>query len=176
MQSSLECAYFYYRVVGLNPELTRFGCFIAITLPPHLMGELLTLAVLGLVNNPNIVNAGVALLNIAGILVGSGLLRSLQEMPRVFQLLSYVTYQRYCCELLIVNEFYDLNFTCGGSSNLTGPTSQCPFTKGNDFIEGTYPGSTTRITFDFLMLYAFIPAMIIGCVISFKLRDIMMRR
>lgn len=66
---------FFYRVVGLNPELTRFGCFIAITLPPHLMGELLTLAVLGLVNNPNIVNAGVALLNIAGILVGSGLLR-----------------------------------------------------------------------------------------------------
>ncbi|XP_072265876.1 ATP-binding cassette sub-family G member 5 [Pyxicephalus adspersus] len=167
---------FIYWTVGLHPELTRFGCFIAITIPPHLMGELLALAVLGLVNNPNIVNAGVALLNIAGILVGSGLLRSLQEMPRVFQLLSYVTYQRYCCELLVVNEFYDLNFTCGGLSNLTGPTSQCPYTKGTDFIESIYPGATSRVTFDFLMLYAFVPAMIIGCVISFKFRDILMRR
>lgn len=164
-----------YWTVGLNPEITRFGCFLAATLVPHLMGELLTLAVLGVVNNPNIVNAGVALLNIAGILVGSGVLRSLQEMPRVFQLLSYITYQRYSCELLVVNEFYDLNFTCGGE-NSTEANAQCPFTSGNDFIESSYPGATSRITFDFLMLYAFVPAMIIGCIISFKIRDILIRR
>ncbi|KAM3930835.1 LOW QUALITY PROTEIN: ATP-binding cassette sub-family G member 5 [Leptodactylus fuscus] len=166
---------FIYWTVGLYPEVTRFGCFLAATLVPHLMGELLTLAVLGVVNNPNIVNAGVALLNIAGILVGSGVLRSLQEMPRVFQLISYITYQRYSCELLVVNEFYDLKFTCGGANNTVSST-QCPFTNGNEFIESTYPGATTRITFDFLMLYAFLPAMIIGCVISFKIRDILIRR
>ncbi|XP_075719348.1 ATP-binding cassette sub-family G member 5 [Rhinoderma darwinii] len=164
-----------YWTVGLNPEMTRFGCFLAAALVPHLMGELLTLAVLGIVNNPNIVNAGVALLNIAGILVGSGVLRSLQEMPQVFQLLSYITYQRYSCEILVVNEFYDLNFTCGGENNTEG-NAQCPFTNGNDFIERTYPGATSRMTFDFLMLYAFIPAMIIGCIISFKIRDILVRR
>ncbi|XP_075057074.1 ATP-binding cassette sub-family G member 5 [Mixophyes fleayi] len=167
---------FMYWTVGLNPEITRFGCFLAVILVPHLMGELLTLAVLGIVNNPNVVNAAVALINIAGILVGSGVLRSLQEMPQVFQLLSYITYQRYSCELLVVNEFYDLNLTCGGAANSTGGNAQCPFTNGNDFIESTYPGATTRVTFDFLMLYAFIPVMIIGCLISFKIRDILMRR
>ncbi|XP_063775882.1 ATP-binding cassette sub-family G member 5 [Pseudophryne corroboree] len=167
---------FVYWTIGLNPEPIRFGVFLAATLVPHIMGELLALAVLGVVNNPNIVNAGVALLNIAGILVGSGILRSLQEMPQVFQILSYITYQRYSCELLVVNEFYNLNFTCGGTSNSSEVNAQCPFTKGNDFIESSYPGATTRITFDFLMLYAFVPAMIIGCLISFKIRDILMRR
>ncbi|KAG9484420.1 hypothetical protein GDO78_010023 [Eleutherodactylus coqui] len=164
-----------YWTVGLNPEITRFGCFLAAILVPHLMGELLTLAVLGIVNNPTIVNAGVALLTIAGILVGSGVLRSLQEMPQVFQFISYVTYQRYSCELLVVNEFYDLQFTCGGE-NITNANVQCLFTNGNDFIENSYPGATSRITFDFLMLYAFVPAMIIGCIISFKIRDILVHR
>ncbi|XP_068089116.1 ATP-binding cassette sub-family G member 5 [Hyperolius riggenbachi] len=167
---------FLYWIIGLNPELPRFGYFLAANLPPHLMGELIALSVLGIVNNPNIVNAAVALINIAGILVGSGLLRSLQEMPQIFQWLSYITYQRYTCELLIVNEFHDLNFTCGGVENLPGPTTQCPFVNGNEFIASTYPGSTERVMFDFLMLYAFIPATIIGCVISFKFRDILMRK
>ncbi|XP_075451890.1 ATP-binding cassette sub-family G member 5 isoform X2 [Ascaphus truei] len=167
---------FMYWTVGLYPDITRFGCFFAVLLVPHLMGELLTLAVLGVVDNPNIVNAGVALLNIAGILVGSGILRSLQEMPQVFQLLSYITYQRYACEVLVINEFYNLNFTCGVAHNSSGINSQCLYSEGNQFIEKTYPGGTSRITFDFLMLYAFLPAMVIVCIISFKIRDILIRR
>lgn len=38
-------------------------------------GELQTVVLLGVVQDPNMVNTGVALLNIAGILVGSGFLR-----------------------------------------------------------------------------------------------------
>lgn len=38
-------------------------------------GELLTVVLLGVVQDPNMVNTGVALLNIAGIMVGSGFLR-----------------------------------------------------------------------------------------------------
>lgn len=38
-------------------------------------GELLTVVLLGVVQDPNMVNTGVALLNIAGVLVGSGFLR-----------------------------------------------------------------------------------------------------
>ncbi|KAM4694207.1 ATP-binding cassette sub-family G member 5 [Discoglossus pictus] len=167
---------FMYWTIGLYPEVSRFGIFFAVILVPHLMGELLTLAVLGVVNNPNIVNAGVTLLNIAGILVGSGILRSLQEMPEVFQWLSYITYQKYAAELLVINEFYNLNFTCGGENVSTGTNSQCMFSQGNQFIESTYPGGTSRITFDFLMLYAFLPAIIIFGVISFKIRDILIRR
>ncbi len=33
-------------------------------------------------------------------------------MPVVFQWLSYLTFQKYSCELLIVTEFHGLNFTC----------------------------------------------------------------
>lgn len=33
-------------------------------------------------------------------------------MPVVFQWLSYLTFQKYSCELLIVTEFHGLDFTC----------------------------------------------------------------
>ncbi|XP_063297535.1 ATP-binding cassette sub-family G member 5 [Pelobates fuscus] len=167
---------FIYWIIGLHDEAARFGCFFFVNLVPHLMGELLTLAFLGVINNPNIVNAAVTLVNIAGILVGSGILRSLQDMPHVFQLLSYVTYQKYASELLIVNEFSDLTFTCGEANGTSGLNPECALTNGNDFIEMTFPGATSRITFDFLMLYAFIPAVTILCIISFKIRDILIRR
>lgn len=38
--------------------------------------------------------------------------RSTQQMPQVFQWLSYLTFQKYGCELLIVTEFEGLDFTC----------------------------------------------------------------
>lgn len=82
----------------MHPETWRFLCFTAVVLVPHIIGErwgpgmpraaadvsmfwlvlsgeLLTVVLLGVVQDPNMVNTGVALLNIAGILVGSGFLR-----------------------------------------------------------------------------------------------------
>lgn len=47
-----------------------FVCFF-----PLSSGEFLTVVLLGVVQDPNMVNTGVALLNIAGIVVGSGFLR-----------------------------------------------------------------------------------------------------
>ncbi|TSK42162.1 Cytoplasmic dynein 2 light intermediate chain 1 [Bagarius yarrelli] len=103
---------FLYWVVGMHPDPWRFMCFTAVIMVPHITGELLTLVLLGVVQDPNMVNSGMALLNIAGIMVGSGFLRSTQKMPVVFQWLSYLTFQKYGCELLIVTEFSGLNFTC----------------------------------------------------------------
>lgn len=34
-------------------------------------------------------------------------------MPGPFQAFSYLTFQKYCAEILLVNEFHGLNFTCG---------------------------------------------------------------
>lgn len=34
-------------------------------------------------------------------------------MPTPFKIISYFTFQKYCSEILLVNEFYGLNFTCG---------------------------------------------------------------
>lgn len=33
-------------------------------------------------------------------------------MPIPFKILSYFTFQKYCSEILVVNEFYGQNFTC----------------------------------------------------------------
>lgn len=163
---------FLYWTIGMNPETLRFLCYSAVVLVPHVIGELLTVVLLGVVQDPNMVNTGVALLNIAGILVGSGFLRSTQQMPQVFQWLSYLTFQKYSCELLIVTEFYDLNFTCNATKPLPGA---CVVTQGNQIIDQGYPGALSRYTLDFVLLYSFLPALLLLGMISFKIRDRVIR-
>lgn len=164
---------FLYWTVGMNPDPVRFLCFSAVVMVPHIIGELLTLVLLGVVQDPNMVNSGVALLNVAGIMVGSGFLRSFKQMPVVFQWLSYLTFQKYGCELLIVTEFDGLNFTC---TPLAGLPGSCLVDSGNMIIDQGYPGALSRYTQDFLLLYAFLPALVILGIISFKIRDHLVRR
>uniref|UniRef100_A0A8C3FJZ6 ATP binding cassette subfamily G member 5 n=1 Tax=Chrysemys picta bellii TaxID=8478 RepID=A0A8C3FJZ6_CHRPI len=167
---------FIYWTVGMNPDVSRFGCFFAVVLVPHIIGELLTLVLLGVVQNPNVVNSGVMLLNVAGVLVGSGLVRRTEDMPTPFKVLSYLTFQKYSSEVLAVNEFYGLNFTCGGPNVSPGVGASCVFPQGIQFIETTFPDAMSRFTTDFLMLYAFLPALVILAIVSFKIRDIIIVR
>ncbi|XP_055495593.1 ATP-binding cassette sub-family G member 5 [Leucoraja erinacea] len=165
-------SFFVYWTLGMFPLWERFGCFFAVLIVPHLVGELLTLILLGVVQNPNIVNSAVALINVAGILLGSGFLRSAEEMPKVFRWLSYLTFQKYGVEVLMVNEFYGLNFTCGNGAQSSNTTDAlCWFTQGDQYLDTTYPGASSRFVFDFLMLYAFVPALVLVGIISFKIRD-----
>lgn len=163
---------FLYWTIGMNPDTLRFACYTAVVLVPHIVGELLTVALLGVVQDPNMVNTGVALLNIAGILVGSGFLRSTQQMPQLFQWLSYLTFQKYSCELLIVTEFYGLSFSCNASKPLPGV---CVVTEGNQLIDQGYPGAPSRYTLDFVLLYSFLPALLVLGMITFKIRDRVIR-
>ncbi|GAB1301375.1 ATP-binding cassette sub-family G member 5 [Apodemus speciosus] len=173
-----------YWTLGLYPEVARFGYFSAALLAPHLIGEFLTLVLLGMVQNPNIVNSIVALLSISGLLIGSGLIRNIEEMPLPLKILGYFTFQKYCCEILIVNEFYGLNFTCDlgsltrlGRSNTTMPNHpMCSLTQGIQFIDRTCPGATSRFTANFLILYAFIPTLVILGIVVFKVRDYLISR
>ncbi|KAG9344567.1 hypothetical protein JZ751_011239, partial [Albula glossodonta] len=163
---------FIYWTVGMYPDVFRFLCFSGVILVPHLVGELLTLVLMGVVQDPNMVNTGVALLNVAGLMVGSGFLRSNQQMPTVFKILSYLTFQKYGCELLIVTEFHGLNFTCGKRMlTCVGTPGPCIISNGNEIIEQGYPGATTRYTQDFILLYAFLPALVLLGIISFRIRD-----
>lgn len=59
----------------MYPDVFRFGIFFAVVFASHVIGELLTLVMLGVVQNPNIVQSGVVLLNSAGVVVGTGLVR-----------------------------------------------------------------------------------------------------
>uniref|UniRef100_A0A8C4L4N2 ATP binding cassette subfamily G member 5 n=1 Tax=Equus asinus asinus TaxID=83772 RepID=A0A8C4L4N2_EQUAS len=160
-----------YWTLGLYPEAARFGYFSAALLAPHLIGEFLTLVLLGMVQNPNVVNSIAALLSIAGVLVGSGFLRNVQEMPIPFKIFSYFTFQKYCCEILVVNEFYGQNFTCGSSNGSVNINPMCALSQGIQFIERTCPGATSRFTTNFLVLYAFIPVLVILGIVVFKIRD-----
>uniref|UniRef100_A0A3P9N7C6 ATP-binding cassette sub-family G member 5 n=1 Tax=Poecilia reticulata TaxID=8081 RepID=A0A3P9N7C6_POERE len=163
---------FIYWTVGMHPDTWRFMCFTAVVLVPHVTGELLTVVLLGVVQDPNMVNTGMALLNIAGILVGSGFLRSTEQMPMVFQWLSYLTFQKYSCELLIVTEFLNLEFNCNGTKSLPGA---CVVTSGDQIIDMGYPGALSRYTLDFVLLYSFLPALVVMGMISFRIRDKLIR-
>lgn len=131
-------------------------------------------------------------------------------MPEVFKWLSYLTFQKYSCELLIVTEFHGLEFSCSESTFapkrpptfqmqpildaallLNGVTPQfslllcvlvgadmstplpgaCLITEGDQIIEQGYPGALSRYTQDFLLLYAFLPALLLLGIISYKIRD-----
>ncbi|NXB03820.1 ABCG5 protein, partial [Cnemophilus loriae] len=162
---------FIYWTVGLYPDASRFGIFFAVVLASHMIGELLTLVILGMVQDPNTVQSGVVLLNSAGVIVGTGLVRTLEEMPTPFKLLSFLTFQKYSSEVLVVNEFYGLNFTCGGANSSIANNTVCVFSQGVWFIEKNYPGALSRFTFDFVILFAFIPILAIVAVLSFKLRE-----
>ncbi|NXI85917.1 ABCG5 protein, partial [Rhipidura dahli] len=162
---------FIYWTTGLYPDASRFGIFFAVVLASHMIGELLTLVILGMVQDPNKVQSGVVLLNSAGVIVGTGLVRTLEEMPTPFKLLSFLTFQKYSSEVLVINEFYGLNFTCGGANSSTANNAACVFSQGIQFIEKNYPGALSRFTIDFLVLYAFIPVLAIIAILSFKLRE-----
>ncbi|XP_006882381.1 PREDICTED: ATP-binding cassette sub-family G member 5 [Elephantulus edwardii] len=165
-----------YWTLGLYPEVTRFGYFSAALLAPHLIGEFLTLVLLGIIQNPNVANSAVALLSIAGVLVGSGFMRNIEEMPIPFKIISYFTFQKYCSEILVVNEFYGLNFTCGNANGSVTTNPMCAFTQGSQFIERTCPGATSRFTANFLILYAFIPVLVFLGIVVFKIRDYFISR
>ncbi|KAM4679010.1 ATP-binding cassette sub-family G member 5 [Amazona ochrocephala] len=167
---------FIYWTVGLSPDAARFGIFFAVVLACHIIGELLTLALLGVVQNPNIVQSGVLLLNSAGVTVGAGLLRTIEDMPGIFKILSYLTFQKYSSEILVVNEFYGLTFTCGGADSSTTLNPACIFSHGTQFIEKNFPGALSRFTLDFLILYAFLPGLTIVALLSFKIRDRILAR
>ncbi|XP_017667122.1 PREDICTED: ATP-binding cassette sub-family G member 5 isoform X1 [Lepidothrix coronata] len=162
---------FIYWTIGLYPDASRFGIFFAAVLASHIIGELLTLVILGVVQNPNIVQSGVVLLNSAGVIVGTGLVRTIEEMPTPFKLLSFLTFQKYTSEVLIVNEFYGLNFTCGGANSSTANNAACIFSQGIQFIDKNFPGALSRFTIDFLILYAFLPVLAIIAILSFKIRE-----
>lgn len=79
LQHIFSCFYVFLKCLleAFNSHVSTFfltAVFICLS-PPISSGELLTVVLLGVVQNPNMVNTGVALLNIAGIVVGSGFLR-----------------------------------------------------------------------------------------------------
>ncbi len=51
----------------------------------------------------------------------------------------------------------------------------CMITKGDQVIDDGYPGALSRYTLDFALLYSFLPALLLLGMISFKIRDRLIR-
>ncbi|KAF3826820.1 hypothetical protein GH733_009345 [Mirounga leonina] len=187
--ATVTCSSVCYWTLGLYPEVARFGYFSAALLAPHLIGEFLTLVLLGMVQNPNVVNSIVALLCIAGIFVGSGLVSGVSLYFSVLFVFhktqktcpfllksSVILHSKNTVEILIVNEFYGQNFTCGSSDGSVTTNPICAFTQVIQFIEIICLGATSRFTTNFLTLYAFIPVLVILGIVVFKIKDHLISR
>lgn len=51
----------------------------------------------------------------------------------------------------------------------------CLVTQGSQIIDEGYPGALSRYTLDFVLLYSFLPALLLLGIISYKLRDKIVR-
>lgn len=58
-----------------------------------------------------------------------------------------------------------------GADMSTPLPGACLITAGDQIIEQGYPGALSRYTQDFLLLYAFLPALLLLGIISYKIRD-----
>lgn len=73
-------------------------------------------------------------------------------------------------------KFHFLILISSSSDPPVGFPGGCLIKDGNIVIDQLYPGALSRYTLDFLMLYAFLPALVLLGVISFKIRDRLVRR
>ena len=66
-------------------------------------------------------------------------------------------------------------FVMTSSPGQTSLPGACLITDGGQIIDQGYPGALSRFTLDFLLLYAFLPALVLLGVISYKIRDHLVR-
>lgn len=67
-------------------------------------------------------------------------------------------------------------FLAGSSNGSVTANPMCAFNQGLQIIERISPGATSRFTADFLILYAFIPALVLLGIVVFKARDHLISR
>lgn len=51
------------------------------------------------------------------------------------------------------------------------PAGRCLITEGDQIVDQGYPGAASRYTLDFVLLYSFLPALLLLGIVSFRIRD-----
>lgn len=113
---------------------------------------------------------GALVLSIA-LLFSSGFLRSTEEMPEVFNILSYSVIGKYASELLVVNEFSNQTFTC----DFGGTGTPCRYPTGNYYIETLYNGADERGTLNWALLVGFLGIFYLLSAVVFHVKKQMLR-
>ncbi|KAK7477475.1 hypothetical protein BaRGS_00031299 [Batillaria attramentaria] len=155
---------FLYWTTGMNPDPDKFGMMVAVVVCLHMVGELLTVASMGVFRNPQLANTTTALLLTASGLLASGFLRTTQNMLEFLQYLSWVSIHKYSSEIVVANEFHNLNLTC--DEQLQG--LPC-IPNGDVFIEANYPGAVEHIDRNFELLVGFTVGFLLLCMTTFRI-------
>ncbi|XP_025105777.1 LOW QUALITY PROTEIN: ATP-binding cassette sub-family G member 5-like [Pomacea canaliculata] len=154
---------FLYWVTGMSADADKFAIHIAVVFVLHLVGELLTVAMMGVFRNPQLANTTTALIFTASGLVASGFLRASQNMVSILQLLSWVSVHKYSSEILVVNEFHQLNLTCNDA--IQGVPC---VPNGDVFLDANYPGAVDQVQRNIEILIAFLGGHILVAIVCFK--------
>ncbi|PVD26127.1 hypothetical protein C0Q70_13795 [Pomacea canaliculata] len=139
-----------YWGAGMNPVADHFAKYLAVVLMLHLSGELLTVAIMGIFKNPRLASNTTSLIFAAASLIGSGFLRSLQNMLQVLKYMSWMSFLKYSSEIFVALEFHNLNLTC--EDQMQG--LPC-IPSGEIFIDSNYPGALDHEARNFQVMAAF---------------------
>jgi len=121
-----------YWGMGFFPAYDRWLYYSFVFLVLMFNGEVITVLILGAIQDPVLANGAVSLIMSMSITVGSGLIRNFQTLHPIFEMLSYGSMHRYASACLATNEFTGLNLTCSEGEF-------CQWTSGEQYLNLTYP-------------------------------------
>lgn len=160
--SSVIFSSIVYWVTGMHPGADRFGLFILDVFILQYWGEMVTVGCLGLFMNANLANSVAALVQAAAVVIASGFLKNTASLVKPLQWFSWILIHKYNGEILVANEFRDLELDC----NLNSTATCIP--NGNFYIDAYYPGADEHIARNFGAVGAYAVGTLVLAILAFK--------
>ncbi|XP_013402842.1 ATP-binding cassette sub-family G member 5 [Lingula anatina] len=160
--SSILYSTLTYWVCGLQPDPKLYAMHAATVFFLHYSGEIMTVILLGMMQNPRVASSIVALILTISGLIAPGFLRTVSSMPEIIQWLSWASPYKYAGEIFVANEFNNLTLHCGSDPVLC-------LRNGSLYITLFYPGALDHMTRNFAALGGFIFGFIVIAMVIFKI-------
>lgn len=142
---------FTYFTIGLQKDLAEFAIFLLSSFSCMHFGESAGMVLLLLTKTTNTGQNVGSLFVSVNLLLATGLLRSITQMPAVLRKLGYAFVVKYASELVSYFELRNLEFTCE-------PGTPCQYRTGQEVIDALFPGAGDRWHRNLLVLPAFVVA------------------
>ncbi|XP_076095553.1 ATP-binding cassette sub-family G member 5-like [Mytilus galloprovincialis] len=166
--ASLIFSLIVYWVTGLYPSWERFGIYYADVFAMHFSGEIMTIGIMGVFYSAQVSQSVASLVISATTLFSSGFIRTLPDILPMFQWLSWGVVMKYSAEIVVANEFHNLNISC--NANKEGVP--CLYPNGNMYLDDFYPDSWENLERNFYALGGFIVLFTVLTITAFKIRGI----
>ncbi|CAG5128729.1 unnamed protein product [Candidula unifasciata] len=159
---------FYWSAGMNNNDTLSFAAFVLVCLILVQFGETLTAGILGVFRNVPLANNTTALVFSASGLLASGLLRAVTNMPDFLEWAGYIAIHKYAAEIVVANEFHNLNFTCSHHSQ---QETQC-LTTGDQYLKLFYRDALDNMSRNFGILAGYSVGGFVLSVLLFKARGL----